>query len=451
MSKGLKLRSAPTLYTNQSFRVDRDNLLIRDVIAMQAGVEALGHECQADGKTLSMMAELGNAQTRGLRMRFGHPGMSENAAGKKIGLAKNFRVDGDGLRHDMHLLPEARDSPVFSRDPLEYIFNIAENHPSELAESVVMNTRLVWTMPDGAELDLDDYYLWRENVETDDTDRPKEALTPLPIIRPLAFYYVDVVNEGALTHEGLFEPQMFQSLFGGTANAYAEEVFDLVDRWREEYNIPLERVPDKVHQVMQRYLHARGMNDMAKKYVGPGTGSTVTRKFEEGAKADDPLLKLPPEEPENEADDDLDGATAAAEETAAQLDEEDQAAEAPDDGNGDTVSGAEFRELQQKFAALEERFEKVVNLTVLNTKNIQRLKGDVQRIDGEPTVQMAVPRTGSAAMGARMKMNGAPPTSLAKQVPGSVSGRGHQAVPDFDTDPEAATLAAYLSRQQSPR
>ncbi|MBK8035306.1 MAG: hypothetical protein IPK17_38540 [Chloroflexi bacterium] len=446
--KTLKLRSAPTLYINQDLRVDRENLVIRDVIAMQAGVEAIGHECQADLKTLEAMAALGNAQTRGLRMRFGHPGASENAAGKKIALAKNFYVSGGGLRHDMHLLESARISPVFSRDPLEYILDVAEKHPAELAESAVINAELVWTMPNGREVTYHNPRHYTDHkddepeVEIDPvTGRPFEALTPLPVIRPLAFYYVDVVNEGALTHDGLFESRVFAAMFAGTANAYADEVFDLLDRWREEFDIPVDRVPDKVHQVMERYLHARGYNSMAR-----GIGAR-TRQFDSKPIAEeDGAVVTTPDPVEDAEKDELDEAVAAAEATSEHIDEQTAAPEQAE-ATDETVPAEEFRALQQQYDELAAKFDKLTKLTVLNTRNIERLLGAVRRIDGEPVVGLSVPRTnGSRVFGA-----GLPPQALVNQTPGAISGRSGAQALDFDADPEGATLAAILERQQTLR
>lgn len=85
--KRSKFRSKPILMTSSN--LDRANNRITNVVAMQTG-EAQGHGMVADQKTLQMMALLGNNRPRGVDGRFGHPGISENAMGKKLFTANNF-------------------------------------------------------------------------------------------------------------------------------------------------------------------------------------------------------------------------------------------------------------------------------------------------------------------------------------------------------------------------
>ena len=57
----------------------------------------------ADLKTLTIAAALGNRHRGGFGVqgRFGHPGMSENSAGRKFMKSKNFRVLDGKLLHDI--------------------------------------------------------------------------------------------------------------------------------------------------------------------------------------------------------------------------------------------------------------------------------------------------------------------------------------------------------------
>lgn len=288
-------------------RIDRQNAILRGVTAMQAGVEAIGHGVQADLQTLYSLAAMGNANPKGIRGRFGHPAISENATGKQVQVAKNFRVEGDNLVHDSHLLQTARKSPVFSQDPVEFLLGLAEDSPSEFGESVVIEADLVWTLDDGTETDavvpdedgpLGGYIM---------ADRPKSALTPLPVLRPLKFHYVDVVNEGALTHDGLFpaSAQMAQMFFAGHSSEFADQIFQTVDAWRERYQIPLSALPEKVEQVVDTYMALRQKErTMRKKYTMEqepvdavidtpvdGSASSPTEQFESDP-VDDKMAEL---------------------------------------------------------------------------------------------------------------------------------------------------------------
>lgn len=236
---------------SQNLRVDRQNLKIHGLVAMQAGVEAIGHGVMSDRKTLEMMVTLANQPNRRpIRCRFGHPGMSENATGKQMGVTLNYRIEenanGTFLVHDTQLLESARKSPAFGNDPIDYIMSIAETAPTEFGESVVIYTDLAWLLTDGSEVR---YY----DDEGDPTPKPKGAKYDRPVIRPVEFWYCDFVNEGALTHRGLFAAGVFE----GHSSAYLQELFGLVDRWRGAYSIPLAELPEKINRIMFEYLQSR--------------------------------------------------------------------------------------------------------------------------------------------------------------------------------------------------
>jgi len=469
MSKRLKLRTAPTLRLNHDLRIDRENNIIRDVVAMQAGVEAIGHGVQADLKTLHMMARLGNARgERGIKQHFGHIGMSENAMGKQIGVARHFRVDGDKLRHDMYLLPSARLSPVFSRDPLEYLFDMAERHPADFGESVVIDADFVWTLSDGREVPQyahdDDEEAYGSKVIRDSDGRPLDATTPLPVIRPRAFIYCDVVADGALTQGGLFGADVLARMFDGTSSAYANEVFDLVDRWREEYNIPLEEVPRKVNRLVSTYIFARSHEekDMARKpnkkfeaevpAVAPDTAPD--EKPAEDAVAPEVEDKL-----DDELDDELDAALETAEETERRQQEPVDEAEA--EPVGEEVSteerslAAAFKRIEQleaENAAWSVRFEKLLRLTVQNTRNIEALDRNVRRIDGDPVVTYSVPKAAPQGSLEPLQFEAPrPPRQALAAKPKHMTERFADPLlnADFDVDPELATFAAMVQRQKA--
>lgn len=444
MSRLLRLRSAPTLYVNRDFRIDRERLIIRDVVAMQAGVEALGHGCQADIKTLHLMAQLGNAQQRGIRSRFGHPGVSENAAGKKIAVARNFRVEGEALRHDLYLLDSARISPVFARDPIEYIFDMAERYPSELGESAVIDGETVWTLADGREVpehgDAD-------VVDRDAQGRPLQALTPLPVIRPVKFWYCDLVSEGALTHEGLFGADVVAKMFDGTANAYAHEIFELVDRWRDEYHVPLEDVPRKVDQVMRKYLFARGYKE---KEVMASTRKKQLEPLQD-VLVEDAVPEAVAETPEAEsAADALDTALATAEETRQRQEQTSDDAEEPDAALVEL--SARVEQLEALAAEQAEQITKLVKLNTLLAQNLDTLDRNIRRVEGDPVVTMSVPKARTNALEPLQFGAPTPPAARALEAkPQHVSDRIQAArIPRHVDDEALESLISSQRRTQQP-
>lgn len=287
--------------------VDRDSLAIRGVTAMNIG-EALGHYVWADSKTLDMTVEI--LRGKKLNSRFGHPAMSENSVGKKVGYGVNWRREGSSVRHDLQLMDAARKSPVYGQDPVEYILSMAETEPDQIGESFVVRHELAWLMADGTDAeylyyddDTPDGY--PEHDENDPSRRPYNAVYPYPSIRPQAFYFVDIVNEGALTHGGLFQAGVAE-LFAGTSSQFTSDMFELIDQLVAAYKIPISDIPRKAQLFMATYLQMRGLSlgdversllketIMAKKqdifssaaFTEPAEDEVITAQAQDGASAD---------------------------------------------------------------------------------------------------------------------------------------------------------------------
>lgn len=254
-------RTALKTVAQTGLAVDRDSATIRGVTAMNAG-EALGHYVWADSRTLDMTVEI--LRGRKLNSRFGHPAMSENSVGKKVGYGINWRREGNSVRHDLKLMEAARKSPVYGQDPVEYILSMAETEPDQIGESFVIRHELAWLMTDGTDAeylyyddDTPDEY--PEHDEDDPSRRPYNAVYPYPSIRPQAFYFVDVVNDGALTHGGLFQAGVAE-LFTGTSSQFTSDMFELIDQLVETYKIPISDIPRKAQLFMATYLQMRGLS-----------------------------------------------------------------------------------------------------------------------------------------------------------------------------------------------
>lgn len=275
----------PSFRERQSVKIDRPNSRMYGIVAGM-DVEATGHGICCDVKSLELIAQLANQSPEGVSGRFGHPGMSENATGRKVQLAYNWRVlkgekAGDlrtYLVHDSQFMDAARTSPAFAHDPVEYIMSMAEQHPRQFAESLVLSGAQVWTTKDGKELPI-----WEE-VEDEEgykhkrtRKRPDNALTNVPVLRPTAVHFCDFVNDGAITHSGLYpmaaginDAVAFASIFTeeNGANHLLDHLFATVDDLRRRYNIPLTALKPKVQRLLSLYIDSRGVAETLTGNVG---------------------------------------------------------------------------------------------------------------------------------------------------------------------------------------
>lgn len=416
-----------TTYQFAPLAVDRTAGILRGITAMQAGIEALGHGVQADMRTLALLAGLGNAED-GVRSRFGHPGISENATGKKVANATNFRVQNDRLLHDSHLLESARKSPVFSQDPVEYILEMAEKTPKELGESVVINASTVWVLADGRELDV---IVWAPgdygypngkptDVELDKDGRPLTATTPLPVLRPVDFHFVDFVGEPALVRDGLtpMSADAINYLFGGRASEHAQEMFRVVDEWRSRYHVPLDAIPAKVNQVVMEYMAARRGKEVLMK--------RKTLQFAEGSEE----TPVAPTTPATEQDD-LD----AAEETAAETADEMTGTEAQ--------MSSDITQLQALVSAQGEQIKRLSALARQQAEMTQTLQRNFKRLAGEPVVTERVPKAAPAAL----EEFAHPAPRYAMEAPAHVSERRNGVAATGDAWVDAARTQMARSRR----
>jgi hypothetical protein len=181
--------------------------------------------------------------------------------GEKAGDSRTYLV------HDSQFMDAARTSPAFAHDPVEYIMNMAEQHPRHFAESLVLSATSVWTTKDGKELSI-----WEEAEDADGyktkrtRKRPDNALTNVPVLRPTAVHFCDLVNDGAITHSGLYpmaagggDGLAFASIFTeeNGANHLLDHLFATVDDLRRRYNISLEVLQPKVKRLLALYIDSR--------------------------------------------------------------------------------------------------------------------------------------------------------------------------------------------------
>ena len=418
-------------------QVDRLNSVIHGVVAMAEG-EARGHGVWADRTTLEITRNLGNeAGDRGIRQRLGHPGISENATAKQIAVARDFSVENDKLVHSMDLLSFARKSPVFTTDVVEFVMEMAETRPEYMGESVVIVSSLFWVLDDGSERELSDneydQIFWRQEVK----EVPADAVRPQPSMRPLKLHFVDLVNEGALTPDGMFnaDPQLVQDFFSGRSSEFAQELYALVDRWRGKYGVSLPDTQRKALQMIQRYIHSReaiGGSTMKKRQgldrraLGraaaaqgngkPGITPASLLDLDDESVDGQPVVDEPGEsesqdEVVSQSDEEVDDDSSVDEtldETEELLDETEEPEE-PTDSDAPAVEELAMRVIQlsaiceaqqaqidaqqQQLTRATDLLNKLTKRVVANHANIEAADRNIRRLSGEHVVTQRVPST----------------------------------------------------------
>lgn len=117
--------------------VDQENRIITDVILCQVG-EAKGHGVHLEQSFI----EAGIAYAKkhhskiGMKCRFGHPAMSNDALGTEVGRYHNFRVVEDKMVADLHIYKSANLSPTHPGAG-DWILSMAEEDPNAIMCSIV--------------------------------------------------------------------------------------------------------------------------------------------------------------------------------------------------------------------------------------------------------------------------------------------------------------------------
>ena len=200
-------------------RVDREKGIIYGVSCNTEG-EALGHGVLLEAEFVEKTTALSNKTPKGLRSRFGHPGMSSEALGTYVGRLENFRnISRAGkLRSiaDLHIDPSTKSAEW---DRGEYIMAMAENSPDMFAMSIVFKG---WQY----KRDEDGKKVMYPQVEDFDTDgayyKSVDAYDAIdsPVYASMdSISACDFVDEPAANPDGLFS----EDTFAGIAGKFLEE------------------------------------------------------------------------------------------------------------------------------------------------------------------------------------------------------------------------------------
>jgi hypothetical protein len=396
---------------------------------MEAGL-ALGHNVMADEKTLELAAEIGNGRNsaagenrvKRVRQRFGHPSISADGTGRTIGALQNFRVKDGKLLHDTQFYDAAKLSPAFSGDVVEYVFRMAEEAPESLNESAVIEAALVWVNQYGDETELTDAEY--QGLDWGPVEPPEWATTEYPLLRPVDMNHIDLVSDGALT-DSLFSSEVeaerfFSAAFSGHSSAYGAELFDLIDRFRDEFGLTLAEIETKGIEIITRYVFARRnhtngiegetiMPSRTKKNVSQMAfeqdSGAVVETVDENADAaiidetattvneveeveDVESIEDSAEAPdETTVEDDLDEIEAIMADT----DDDEDEAESPETVEALNVIQDQVVELSKVVKKQDIRIERVTKLLLEQANQLQAIGRNIRRIDGERVTTQRVP------------------------------------------------------------
>lgn len=173
----LQLDFQPAGSAGFPLRVDRELGVIYGAQVMRTG-EVRGHDCYADIETLQALVAAGNSNSS-VKARWEHPSMCSPTLGTYLGRQKNFRLDGDVVRADLHLYEKA------DPEKRKHVMDMAEDNPDMIGQSVCIYCSL--------------------DPGTD--ERFKIDGEQLPVVRVKSLTAVDVVDQGAAT-DGMFAEQV---------------------------------------------------------------------------------------------------------------------------------------------------------------------------------------------------------------------------------------------------
>lgn len=210
--------------------VDRENNILRGFVIAQEGPFKSQGRGRFDKDSLSLIQQLGNAKSGGLKSRFTHPDMSSDGLGNFLGRAKNLRIDSaidartgkrvNAVRGDLHFDPTALDTPPKGGKPLGvYVMDLAESDPEALSSSIVVQA---------------DYYLEDEKGKLKQVSEEEVPAGVTPLWRPRVLHATDIVDTGDAV-DGLLSiddlpaatlwkgEQLLNQLFGGKPREHVEE------------------------------------------------------------------------------------------------------------------------------------------------------------------------------------------------------------------------------------
>lgn len=173
-------------------KVDADAGVIYDVILCQVG-EAKGHGVNLEQSFIE--EGIAYAQKHfaklGMKCRFGHPAMCNDALGSEVGRFKNFKVVADKMVADLHVYESANLSPTHP-GAKDWLLSMAQEDPAAIMCSIVFSINEYYQYDeDGKKVRV---YYYTDKGEWVSANRKIKTYVSLK-----DFMFTDLVDEGAAT------------------------------------------------------------------------------------------------------------------------------------------------------------------------------------------------------------------------------------------------------------
>lgn len=227
-------------------RVDKDNRVIRGYAVATHG-EALGHGFWLDFPFLNSIVVAGNNAPNGVKSRFTHPSMSNDGLGKALGRAKNFRMEGDKVLADLHLLEAASNSP--EGDLAEYIMELATEDPEMFGSSIVFERDIT------AE---EDFHGGNMSDDGEFMSPDKDNKKNMPHVRMKRFRASDFVDSPAANPGGMFGEEYTDELLSWADNI-VPYIFGLETSFNSGVIEYMGIHPERIRNYIEKFLITRNL------------------------------------------------------------------------------------------------------------------------------------------------------------------------------------------------
>lgn len=233
--KTIRLQTAP-LFHQPQINVDGASGIIKNISLCTTG-EAEGHEINLDQSFINDVVMLGQQYPQGLKSRFGHPNLSNEALGTYLGRFKNFRVEANRAVADLYLDDVAKKSP--GGDLYNWIMDMARNNPDQFGASIVFEPGDPYQIIDGKKVPLSKRDPIFGTLMFED-----ESLPVYASIKTLLG--ADLVDEPAANPEGLFSSTQFN------ADKFAVRLTEFLDSNPDIWKF-IDKNPEKFQPFLKRY------------------------------------------------------------------------------------------------------------------------------------------------------------------------------------------------------
>ncbi len=208
--------STPPVFSAPVSSVDKAAGIIHGVTIARTG-PAKGHGGFIDKEFLLQIVENASLKSAGVKARFGHPNMCNQALGNYLGRFKNYSYSGNLVKADLFLDETAKNSP--SGDLYSYVLDMAEKNPDMFGASIVF--------------EIGESVFLQEEVNGQKTQKEYFRLKELRA--------TDIVDEPAATN-GLFSANTFP----GIATQFLDENPEILELILSK--------PDSISEFLTNYI-----------------------------------------------------------------------------------------------------------------------------------------------------------------------------------------------------